>query len=391
MDRGYTPASMIVDAPITLIAGNGRTWMPQNYDDKFIGPTTLRNALAHSRNVVTVKLAQSMGLNYLVNYLPRFGFTRPLAKNLSIALGTTELTLFELARGYTAFATGGRRLDPLFITKITDPHGKVLEEFEAPSDPVIAPETAYLVTSMLESVIERGTGKRVRRSAAGRRQDRHHQRHARRLVHRLHARAPDGVWVGYDSERSLGKEQTGGRVAAPIFLELHAGGARRRAGQRLRDSGERRLVSVQRQTSSASRRAPSRNRGRRRGARRASTAPCDAARPRAVATRRRARPRRLQRRRLDHEEPTWPAPAGDYELAPARGTEGRELDDRPPPRADDYLEPRRDRPDDDGLHPERQRLRAPAARADHEARGRLSRERPGPPPRRRIVEEPLPY
>ena len=130
LDRGYTPASIIVDEPIVL-AGGGRAWMPQNYDEKFIGPTTLRNALAHSRNVVTVKLAQSMGLNYLINYLPRFGFTRPFAKNLSISLGTAEVTLFELVRAYTAFATGGRRLDPIFITKITDPHGKVLEEFTA--------------------------------------------------------------------------------------------------------------------------------------------------------------------------------------------------------------------------------------------------------------------
>ena len=107
-------------------------------------------------------------MNYLINYLPRFGFVRPFAKNLSIALGTAEVSLFELARAYTSFATGGRRIEPLFITKITDPHGKVLEEFTAQSDPVIAPETAYLVTSMLESVIQIGTGKTRRRHWAAR-------------------------------------------------------------------------------------------------------------------------------------------------------------------------------------------------------------------------------
>ena len=99
----------------------------------------------------------ALGLNYLVGYLPRFGFTRPFQKNLSIALGSAEVSLLELTRGYTVFANQGRRVDPIFITKITDPHGTVLEEFKPTSKPVISPETAYLVTSMLESVITRGT------------------------------------------------------------------------------------------------------------------------------------------------------------------------------------------------------------------------------------------
>ncbi len=220
LDRGYTPASVIVDEPIVLTGGN-QTWMPQNYDEKFNGPTTLRDALTFSRNVVTVKVAQNIGLNYLVGYLPRFGFTRPFQKNLSIALGSAEVTLLELTRGYTVFANQGRRVDPIFITKITDPHGTVLEEFKPHSESVLSPETAYLITSMLESVVQRGTGKRVKalgRPAAGKTGTTNDMHDAWFVG--FTPELATGVWVGYDSERSLGKEKTGGHVAAPIFLQF---------------------------------------------------------------------------------------------------------------------------------------------------------------------------
>jgi len=218
LDRGYTPASVIVDEPIVL-TGAHQTWMPQNYDEKFNGPTTLRDALTFSRNVVTVKVAQNIGLNYLVSYLPRFGFARPFQKNLSISLGSAEVSLLELTRAYTTFANQGRRLDPIFITKITDPHGNVLEEFKPHSESVLSPETAYLITSMLESVVQRGTGKRVKalgRPVAGKTGTTNDMHDAWFVGY-----TPElvtGVWVGYDSERSLGKEATGGHVAAPIFL-----------------------------------------------------------------------------------------------------------------------------------------------------------------------------
>ncbi len=220
LDRGYTPASVIVDEPIVLTGGN-QTWMPQNYDEKFNGPTTLRDALTFSRNVVTVKVAQSIGLNYLVGYLPRFGFARPFQKNLSIALGSAEVTLLELTRGYTVFANQGRRVDPIFITKITDPRGTVLEEFKPHSESVLSPETAYLITSMMESVVQRGTGKKVKalgRPVAGKTGTTNDMHDAWFIGF-----TPDiatGVWIGYDSDRSLGKEQTGGHVAAPVFLQF---------------------------------------------------------------------------------------------------------------------------------------------------------------------------
>ena len=218
LDRGYTPASVIIDEPIVL-SGARQVWMPQNYDEKFKGPTTLREALTFSRNVVTVKVAQNVGLNYLVDYLPRFGFSRPFPKNLSLALGSAEVTLLELTRAYTVFANQGRLLDPVFISKITDAHGRTLDEFEPASRAVISPETAYLVTSMLKSVVQRGTGRRVRalgRPTAGKTGTTNDIHDAWFVGYT--PELATGVWVGYDSERSLGKDQTGGRAAAPIFI-----------------------------------------------------------------------------------------------------------------------------------------------------------------------------
>lgn len=218
LDHGYTPASVIVDEPIVL-AGARQSWMPQNYDEKFNGPTTLRDALTFSRNVVTVKVAQNIGLNYLVDYLPRFGFARPFKKNLSISLGSAEVSLLELTRAYTVFANAGRRTDPIFISKITDPQGNVLEEFTPHSESVLSPETAYLVTSMLQSVVQRGTGKRVKalgRPVAGKTGTTNDMHDAWFVG--FTPELATGVWVGYDSERSLGKDHTGGHVAAPIFL-----------------------------------------------------------------------------------------------------------------------------------------------------------------------------
>ena len=219
LDRGYTTTSVINDEPIVL-AGARESWMPHNFDNKYNGPTTLRDGLTFSRNVVTVKLAQNVGLNYLVTYLQRFGFARTFGKNLSIALGTQEVTLLEMTRAYSVFANQGRLLDPIFITKITDPHGAVLEEFRPASKPVISPETSYLVTSMLESVVTRGTGKRVQalgRPVAGKTGTTNDFHDAWFIGYT--PQIVTGVWLGYDSERSLGKDRTGGKVAAPVFRD----------------------------------------------------------------------------------------------------------------------------------------------------------------------------
>jgi penicillin-binding protein 1A len=220
-DHGYTPASIVVDSPIVFDDGSNKPWKPENYEQEFRGPTRLREALVHSINVVTVKVAQDIGLPYLLSYLPRFGFDRPFPRNLSIALGSSEVTLLELVRAYDAFATGGKIHQPIFITKITDAAGNAVEERTPTTQDALSPETAYLVTSILKSVIERGTGHRAKdlgRPAAGKTGTTNDQMDAWFIGF-----TPDlvaGAWVGFDEKKSLGKEETGGRAAVPIWRDF---------------------------------------------------------------------------------------------------------------------------------------------------------------------------
>jgi len=220
LDHGYTPASVVVDAPISFWDHN-RYWTPHNYENRYFGPTRLRDALTFSRNVVTVKVAARLGTKYLTSYIPQLGIRSHLERNLSLALGTSEVTPLELARAYGVFATGGILFEPLFITKITDGQGGLLEEFTIKPKQVISPETAYLITSMLKSVVERGTGKRVSalgRPVAGKTgtsndfQDTWFMGYTPEML--------TGVWVGFDEKRPLGDKETGGRVAAPIWLDF---------------------------------------------------------------------------------------------------------------------------------------------------------------------------
>jgi penicillin-binding protein 1A len=220
LDRDLTPATIIVDEPISLRDSKGY-WMPKNYENRFYGPTTLRDALTFSRNVVTVKLAMRVGLKYLTSYIPRLGVRSPLAPNLSLALGSSEVSLLELATAYGVFADQGQLAEPRFITRITDSQGSVIDENLPRVEQVIAPETAYLITSMLENVIERGTGKRAQalgRPAAGKTGTTNDMNDAWFLGYTPQLLA--GVWVGFDEKRSLGKGETGGRVAAPIWARF---------------------------------------------------------------------------------------------------------------------------------------------------------------------------
>jgi len=220
MDRNFTPATIIVDEPISF-QDNNSIWMPHNFENKFFGPTRLREALTFSRNVVTVKLATRVGVKYLVKYIKHLGISSPLAPNLSIALGSSEVTLAELASAYSVFANQGRRAEPRFITKITDSQGNVIDEPAAQVEEVIPPETAYLVTSMLQSVIQRGTGKRaaaLERPAAGKTGTTNDLDDAWFIGFTPQLLA--GVWVGFDEKRTLGKLETGGHVAAPIWLHF---------------------------------------------------------------------------------------------------------------------------------------------------------------------------
>ncbi len=220
MDRNFTPATIIVDEPISF-QDNNSIWVPHNFENKFFGPTTLREGLTFSRNVVTVKLATRVGVKYLVKYIKHLGISSPLAPNLSIALGSSEVTLAELASAYAVFANQGRRAELRFITKITDGQGNVIDEPAPQVEEVISPETAYLITSMLQSVVQRGTGKRAKeleRPTAGKTGTTNDLNDAWFMGYTPQLLA--GVWVGFDEKRTLGKLETGGHVAAPIWLHF---------------------------------------------------------------------------------------------------------------------------------------------------------------------------
>jgi len=220
IDHGYTPASIVLDAPIALPNGNQPEWVPRNFEDKYYGPTPLRYALARSLNTVTVRLVDAMGIKEVLAYLPRFGLRGPLPRNLSIALGSAEVTPLELARAYGVIATLGKRFEPIFITRVTDLDGNPLEfgHTRPHFEPAIPPATAYVLTSMLETVVQRGTGRKAAelgRPVAGK-TGTTNDTHDAWFV----GFTPDllaGVWVGFDSERSLGRQETGGHAAAPIW------------------------------------------------------------------------------------------------------------------------------------------------------------------------------
>ena len=220
MDRGFTPASVIDDAPISFNVGGGEVWSPQNFEKRYFGPTSIRQALTKSRNVVTVKLVSAMGLKYLLSYLPRFGFTRAFPKNLSIALGSAEVTLLELTQAFGVFANLGMRVEPRFITKITDVRGELIEEAPILRRPAISPDTAYVMTSMLRNVVEHGTGTRAQldRPAAGKTGTTNDQRDVWFIGYT--PQLVTGVWVGYDQEKTLGGKETGGKAAAPIWHDF---------------------------------------------------------------------------------------------------------------------------------------------------------------------------
>ncbi len=221
-DKGLTPATIIMDTPIVFEdKENALQWRPRNYDERFGGPTTVRKALAKSRNVVTIKILKKIGLGYCIDYARKLGITTPLAHDLSLALGSSAVTLYDLTSVYSVFANGGRKSEPIFITKIIDKDGNVLEDNTPRSTEVISPQTAYLMTKMLEGVIENGTGWRARaleRPAAGKTGTTNGLNDAWFLGYLPNLTA--GVWVGYDNEKKLGRHETGSRAALPIWLSF---------------------------------------------------------------------------------------------------------------------------------------------------------------------------
>jgi penicillin-binding protein 1A len=272
LDKGMTPASIINDSQVEYDSGDDKGWKPKNYDNVYRGPVTMREALTNSINVVSVKILEQIGVSTAIQYAKKLGITSPLAANLTLALGSSSLTPLELTSAYAVFASGGYRTTPYFITKVLDRDGKLLEEVPEPkvqapvftnasgakggdqdgegeeakpgdaqspaqpaqpeqgaptaatgpsAVPVIAPEVAYIMTNLMESVVSSGTGQRARalgRPVAGKTGTTNDMKDAWFVgyVPQLVA----GVWVGYDQERSLGAGGSGGQAAAPIWTEF---------------------------------------------------------------------------------------------------------------------------------------------------------------------------
>jgi len=220
VEKHYTPASMIVDTAIVYEEKKRHfKWQPKNYEKEFFGPTLLSEALTHSRNVVTIKLLQDIGVDYVIEYAQKFGITSKINRDLSIALGSSGVSLLEVVRGYAVFCNGGELVKPLFIKKITDRRGVILEENRTEKKRVIDQQTAYCMTSMMKSVVDHGTATRVKdlkRPVAGKTGTTNHLFDAWFVGYT--PRFVTGVWVGYDKEKSMGAGETGSRAAAPIWL-----------------------------------------------------------------------------------------------------------------------------------------------------------------------------
>ena len=255
LENGFTPASVILDAPVVMEdTSMENTWRPENVTGKFYGPTRLREALVRSRNLVSVRLMRAMGTRYTVDYVSRFGFDKSaLPENLTLALGSLQVSPLQLASGFSVFANGGYRIRPYFIQSIEDGKGTVLlsaapllvceECVDAKADYslstddhapagrlatvpaasqaplVIRPENTWLMTNMMSDVIRRGTARRAlalgREDIAGKTgtTNDHHDAWFGGFTPNLVAT----VWVGFDDERSLGANEEGGRTAVPIW------------------------------------------------------------------------------------------------------------------------------------------------------------------------------
>jgi penicillin-binding protein 1A len=224
---GYTPATLVEDAPVE-VEQDGRTWMPANFGGEYAGPETMRRALMRSSNAAAVRFARAVGEQRVVQVAHRNGIASPLAAVPSIALGALEVTPLELADAYAPFANGGYRVQPRLVRRIEAADGTVLWTDDiAPKVPVMDPRDAFQLTSMLQSVVDAGTGRAVRDlGAAGpiagktgttnNGEDVWFVGYTPSLV--------AAVWFGYDTPHSLPGNATGGRLAAPAWAEFYING-----------------------------------------------------------------------------------------------------------------------------------------------------------------------
>ncbi len=222
LDRGMSPVTIVMDSPyVSSPNEDGEVWKPKNYKKKFYGPTLIRTGLAKSRNVITVKILNKIGVNYAIRYARNLGIESDLTPDLSLALGSSGVSLMELTRAYAAFANGGMLVKPFFVKRVLDRGGHVIEENQPVTEPVIPKETAFVMTDLLRAVVSEGTGWRIRalkRPVAGKTGTTNDLRDAWFMGY-----TPDlatGVWVGYDDSHEMGKGETGSRAASPIWLNF---------------------------------------------------------------------------------------------------------------------------------------------------------------------------
>jgi penicillin-binding protein 1A len=246
LDSGFTPASRILDAPFVIDQGAGLgLWKPQNYAARFYGPSTMRLGIEKSRNLMTVRLAQTIGMEKVVAYAKKFRINDHMKPNLAMALGAGETTLLRLTAAYGMLVNGGNRVDPTFIDRIQDRHGRTIfrhDERDCPGcktaglaldeppelpkipdnrDQVADPGSVYQVVSMLQGVVQRGTGRRIRavgKPLAGKTGTTNDS-----FDTWFVGFSPDlavGVFIGFDKPRSLGRGETGSSVAAPVFKDF---------------------------------------------------------------------------------------------------------------------------------------------------------------------------
>jgi penicillin-binding protein 1A len=217
----YTTLSVVNDAPFTVRDPyTGKQWKPQNYEKGgYDGPLTLRQALTESKNTVSVRLMEALTPPTVIEFAHRAGIHSELPENLTLALGTGEVTMTEIANAYTTLQTGGLYAEPITLVKVTDLHGTVLEEHHAAPEPALSPAVSYLITSLMRSVVEQGTAMAVRelnRPAAGKTGTASEYRDA--WFSGYTTDYVTSAWVGFDNHDPLGPAETGGRAALPLWL-----------------------------------------------------------------------------------------------------------------------------------------------------------------------------
>jgi len=243
LENGFAPNSIILDAPFVESQGVGlKNWKPENYGKKFYGPTTFRKGIEYSRNLMTVRIAKKLGLNEILNLSKKLNIYDEIPELLSVSLGAAETTLINLTSAYAPFINGGKRIKPRLISRIQDRRGKTIflekdrecigcdkfitGEIDFPkiknsNDRVISEETAYQMTSILQGAVQRGTGKKLRSlnvPLAGKTGTTNDNYDAWFIG--FSSNLVIGVYIGYDNPKTLGKFETGSKVALPIFKDF---------------------------------------------------------------------------------------------------------------------------------------------------------------------------